>query len=604
MKSSLILPSDSDLAAASLDEKRELFALLARKEFLEDKLANRDLGAFSRAAWEVLEPATSFKWNWHLDLLCEYLQLVRIGKIRRLIFNVPPQTTKSRLGTVFFPAWWWSDDPSRRFMACSYSGGSLGLATQHSLERRSVLDSEWYKTTFGNFNWTKFTQQQYDNDAGGRMFATSTGATATGKGFHVLILDDLLNPKKAESDTERQAALKFVDQTLRSRLSDQVTGAIVIIEQRLHENDVTGHVLKLEPGVWTHISIPMEAEKDEEWVFPISGRVHRRKEGEGLWDERFPESVRISLKRGMGTRAWGAQYQQRPSPAEGVIFNPTHWRFFVRDGKHAHDDVKTAPMFEDGCISVDCAFKEAKDTDNVAIHGYGFSGIRNYLWRRDTKRRGYTATKLAIREMKERMNKAGIPCNYCLIEDKANGPAIIEEFSRDDDLGMTIIAVEPLGGKVARAWAAQPEQEVGHCYLAEDDKDTPLVVGDFAKFPAVDLDDDVDAFTQLVNWRRSRMSGLFELWKEEFDKREGIAKKAGTETAEESKLSLADAQKRALDDDEKFGDMDKAGKSSMSKPLAVPQTPKCPKCGNINLTRTVGAVKCNGCGWSKKIKSA
>jgi predicted phage terminase large subunit-like protein len=594
---SLKFLQESEIAGANRDDAREYLALLTRLEFLEDQHENKDFATFARRAWEILEPATPFKWNWHLDLICEYLQLVRSGSLRRLIVNVPPQCSKSRLLTVFFPAWWWSTDPSRRFMSASYSGGALGLSTLHSLERRRVLESDWYRENFGNFEWTQLTQQQYENDAGGRMVATSTGATATGKGFHCMILDDILNPKKAESDLERITALDFFDKTLRSRLSDQITGSIIVVEQRLHERDLTGHLLETEKEAWTHVKIPMVAEEDEVWKLPISGRVVRRKKGDLLWPERFPQWVIDSLKT-MGTRAWSSQYQQRPAPAEGIIFNPSHWRYYVRDPAKAHDEVVAAPMFDDGAITVDCSFKDSTDTDLVAIQAWGFVGIRSYLWRKDTKRRGYTATKMAIREMKYEMNLAGLPCNYCLIEDKANGSAVMDEFKRDDEIGMSVIAVEPLGGKIARAWAAQPEQEAGHCYLPEDDDETPRFVGDSGKFPTIPHDDDIDAFTQLINWRRSRMSGLFELWKQEHDARGNAEQKRRTETLEESTMSLAEAQKQEADDEGKLG-LDKVQRSSMSKPLVVPQIDRCPKCGNVNLSRTAGAVVCGGCGWKK-----
>lgn len=627
---SLSLLSASEIENATPEELKQYHALLQRLEFLEECEDAKDLRTFAQRSWELLEPATSFVWNWHLDYIAEHLQLVRSGAIRRLIINVPPQTSKSRFVTVFFPAWWWSSDPSRRFLSVSYSGGALGLATAHSMERRRVLDSEWYKTTFGNFAWTQFTQQQYENDIGGRMVATSTGATATGKGFHVLVLDDLLNPKKAESDAERATALKFVDQTLRSRLSDQITGAIIIVEQRLHEEDVTGHMIKLEPGVWTHIRIPMEAEEDEEWRFPISRRVVRRKKGELLWPARFPASVVESLKRGLGKRAYGAQYQQRPSPAEGIIFNPTDWRYYVRDPKNAHDEVTVAPQFDEEVMTVDCAFKEATDSDNVAIQAWGCVGPRSYMTMRNTCKRGYSATKWAIREMKARRPRISV----CLIEDKANGSAVIEELKRAN-LGMTIVAVEPEGGKVARAWAAQPEQEAGNCYLPEDDPEqsirdkylgegessTAIFVGDCAKFPVVEHDDDIDAFTQFVNWRRGRSSGLFELWKQQAESQAQPkspalgGREVGTpeeEAQRQSDAQMVEASKASSKVARVFGAPveNKTGitASRMSKPMVTPQTPKCEQCGNVNLTRSAVAgpsgdveEKCGACGASRII---
>lgn len=612
----LSLLNEREIELLNPDERVEYLQALERRDFLEDQREARDLRTFARRAWEVLEPATALKWNWHLDYIAEYLQLVRNGTIRRLIVNQPPQTMKSRFITVFFPAWWWSSDPSRRFLSASYSGGALGLSTLHSLERRRVIDSQWYRSVWQKpFAWTQFTQQQYENDMGGRMVATSTGATATGKGFHCMILDDLLNPKKAESEAERTTALKFVDNTLRSRLSDQITGSIIIVEQRTHEQDVSGHVTNLEPGVWTNICFRMVAEEDEVWKFPISGRVVERKKGELLQPERFPEWVCESLKVGMGSRSWNAQYQQRPSPAEGIIFNPSDWRYYVQDPANAHDDIHPAPRFEDGAITVDCAFKDKAESDNVAIHAWGFVGPRNYLIKRSTCRRGYTATKMAIREMKQEMVERKIPIDYCLIEDKANGSAVIEEMKRGR-WGMSIIAIEPMGGKVARAWGAQPEQEAGNCFLPEDADDTPKFINDCAVFPAVEHDDDVDAFTQLVNWRRRMGNGLFELWaqqaKEQRDK-DGVKLDDPTKTPAERAQVQADAQMKqgiAYDDtiSRTFGQtVNKVSMSGMAKPATNKETPKCPRCGNAAISRyrapgTSGDMieEC-ACGWQQRI---
>lgn len=604
-----------ELEGATAAELLQIRDHLAQIEFFDDQTRARDLKSFAHAAWEVLEPATALKWNWHLDLLAEYLQLVRAGQITRLIINVPPQTMKSRFASIFFPCWWWLTDPSRRFMCVSYSGGSLGLAGQHSRERRRVLESDWFQSiTPQPFNWTQSTEMQYENDAGGRMIATSPGGTATGKGVHCILMDDLVSARSAESEAERSAAIRFIDQTLRTRLSDQVTGAMVVIEQRLHERDVTGHVLSKEPGVWTHVSLPMVAEKDEEIVFPISGRIVKRAVGDLLIPDRFPQPVIDSLRLS-GTRFFSAQYQQRPTPAEGIIFNPGNWRYYVRDSLKATDEYLPAPRFELVGMSVDCSFKDAIDSDNVAIHVYGASGPRNYLLERNTCPRGYAATKAAVKAM-----KAIYPqCSVCLIEDKANGSAVIEELRRTS-IGMSIVAVEPNGGKTARAWAAQPDQEVGNCYLADDDPSTPLFVEDMAKFRgegSIPHDDDVDAFTQWVNWRRMHSFGFFDWARERAEEIERRKDQPGppAPTDAESNMSPEEIEKKNTQSGMVTaigtggsvgrvfgGTVNKVSFSGLTKPATNEKTPKCPDCGNVNLSRTEDArgnkiISCGACGW-------
>lgn len=393
-------------------------------------------------------------------------------------------------------------------MSLSYSGA---LSTLHSRERRSVLESEWYQHTFpGKVVFTRRDEAEYEIEGGGRMTATSTAGSITGKGVHDIIMDDLVNPEQAESEAERKKSIRVIDQTLPSRLSDQITGVMIVVEQRTHEADPTGHLLKLEGADWTHIKIPMEAEEDERWVFPISGRVVERKKGQLLWPERFPREVVDFLKRRLGTRAYGAQYQQRPAPAEGVIFNPNKWKYFVIDPAKAHDEVQPAPTFDLEIVSVDCAFKAAEENDYVSIGALGFVGPRTYLLDKDTGHKGYTFTKTSTRGM--RIAHPKVSC--ILIEDKANGSAIIEQMGQEA-LGATVMAIEPEGGKISRAWSCQPDQEAGNVYLPEDAEWTPAFVALMANFPGVEHDDDVDMFTQALNWRRKQLFGILDFYRNE-----------------------------------------------------------------------------------------
>ena len=218
------------------------------------KLSLKD---FVHEAWHLLEPVSTLVWNWHLDLICEYLTLIRdenfksaCGDLEGIIFNVPPRTMKSLLISVFFPIWAWITKPSRRFMFVSYSEK---LSTQHSVFRRSIIESPWYQKDWGSvfsLSRDQNVKSHYENSERGVMFSTGMQATATGMGGDILIFDDPLNPEQAISQVEREAVNLRFDTTFRSRINDPATGVKIIIMQRLHELDLTGHVLARESDRW------------------------------------------------------------------------------------------------------------------------------------------------------------------------------------------------------------------------------------------------------------------------------------------------------------------------------------------------------------------
>src|SRR5712671_1789856 len=179
----------------------------------KSQVLNLTLKAFVHAAWHILEPVSPLVWNWHLSLTCQYLTLIRdeqfkdiCGKeLEGIIFNVPPRTMKSLLISVFFPIWVWTSKPSRRFMFVSYSEK---LSTQHSVFRRSIIESEWYQKRWGkifSLSRDQNVKSHYENSLRGAMFSTGMQATATGLGGDILIFDDPLNPEQAISQLEREA---------------------------------------------------------------------------------------------------------------------------------------------------------------------------------------------------------------------------------------------------------------------------------------------------------------------------------------------------------------------------------------------------------------
>ncbi len=500
-----------DLSRYSVDELAELVALLEkRREFealteeeqrtLEYKShLESSPAAFFRAAWDVLEPGRPLSWSPHYDLIGEWLIKVWRREITRLIINVPPRTAKSTEGTICFPAWGWARDPRHRFLTASYS---RDLSREHSSKRRNLIDSPWYKSLWPiAFADDTNRADQYRNDVQGEMIATSVGATGTGRGGDTLILDDGLSADQAASEAERKNAHAWFRDTFRTRLNDPSTGAIVVIEQRTHHEDITGWLLANEPGQWTHVVVPLvqDAKTDLEVLFPVSGRVWERKIGDVLQPERHtPEVVAAQM---IHRRTFETQAQQRPSPEGGDICKREWWQFY----RAVPDD------FDQVLDSWDLTFKDAKDADFVAGFKVGVKGARRYFLDAIHGRMGFTASKDAVKRLRMREPMA----SRVLIEDKANGPAVIDSLQASVP---GIIPVEPTGSKFARAVAATGDIEAGNCYLPDPEVypqhrawvDT--LIEEWAIFPNGANDDTVDGSGQAINYTRSAMSNVLDYY--------------------------------------------------------------------------------------------
>jgi predicted phage terminase large subunit-like protein len=464
---------------------------------------NVSLETFVREGWSLLEPVSTLCWTWHLSLICDYLTMVRDGKFRKqnpelegIIFNVPPRTMKSLLISVFFPIWAWITKPSLRFMFASYSEK---LSTQHSILRRSLIESDWYKKDWGSqfsISRDQNVKSHYENSARGAMFSTGMQSTATGMGGDVLIFDDPLNPQQAISQLEREAVNLRFDTTFRSRINDPATGVKIIIMQRLHELDLTGHVLARESHRWKYISLPAIAEQDEKpWRLTNGTHLVTRKAGDLLWPERLPQSFLDSQRVGMGSWAFNGQYQQHPAPLDGGIIKRQWVRFYRQ----------IPEKFEFMVQSWDCTFSSGHDNDFVAGQVWARSGGKYFMLPyRTYDRLDFGPTMAAIKSCHAKFPQA----HAVLIEDKANGPAIISELQKEIP---GVVAVNPEGGKLARAQATAPLWEAGSIELPD-----PQVFGitwmedylhNMCAFPKAAHDDDVDATSQALIYMRSRLGG-------------------------------------------------------------------------------------------------
>ena len=225
-------------------------------ELVRTEMAKRSLIEFVQEAWPLIDPAP-FQNNWHIGAICEHLQAVTDGQIRRLVINVPPRTTKSSLVSVLWPTWEWIRNPSNAWMFSSYS---LDLSIRDSVKRRALMEGPWYQNRWPQVKLSSDNnvKREYTNTLGGIMTATSVGGTVTGKGGDRLVIDDPHQPAGADSDKQRESTLTWYDLTWANRVTDPKKTAYVIIMQRLHENDLTAHVMKREH--WEHLCLPMEYE--------------------------------------------------------------------------------------------------------------------------------------------------------------------------------------------------------------------------------------------------------------------------------------------------------------------------------------------------------
>ena len=463
---------------------------LRRYAELQDELltrqAARSLRAFVEQAWPVLEPTTPFLPNWHIDLVCEHLEAITAGETTRLLINLPPRHMKSLLVSVFWPVWEWIASPSRRWICVSYSDA---LSLKLSLDRRTLVQSEWYQARWGHTVQLSSDQNvkgEFRNTRQGVMVATSVGGSATGKGGDRIIVDDLHNPQQADSDAQREAALRFFRETLSTRLDTPKTGAVVVVMQRLHEADLSARCLELG---YRHLCLPVEADVATDIVFPVSGRVVTRAPGHLLWPAREGPTELALQRRQLGSTAFDTQYQQRPAPAGGRLFKRAWFKFY--------DEL---PRGSTWLASWDMSFKGGPSNDYVVGLQAAREGADVYLVDRVKGQWDFTETRRQVVRLHGRYPET----QTTLIEEAANGPAIINVLTGQI---AGIIPVRPDGGKYARAQAALPIVEAGNVWLPHPQPHGRALperawVNDFLHqlcvFPTGAHDDDVDAFSQLI----------------------------------------------------------------------------------------------------------
>jgi len=280
-----------------------VFSLLLRSE----------LRVFVRKSFLTILPGTPYLPNWHVDAIVHHLMQVHAGDIPRLLINQPPRSLKSITVSVAYVAWRLGHDPAQRIVVASYSND---LATELHRQFRMVIDAPWYQALFPAMRRARDTGTELVTTAGGSRYATSVGGTLTGRGADLIIVDDPLKAEEAMSEPARRRVIDWYAGTLVSRLNDKEKGPIVVVMQRLHEDDLAGHLVG--QGGWHHLDLPAIAVEDS--VIAVGpGKLITRRRGEVLHGERESKAALERIRDEIGILMFSAQYQQRPVPLEGNL---------------------------------------------------------------------------------------------------------------------------------------------------------------------------------------------------------------------------------------------------------------------------------------------
>lgn len=478
--------------------------VLNQLEAVQAEQARRNLFRFFvEYAWPVLQPGTVYVDNWHIHAICEHLEAVTRGEIKRLLINMPFRMLKSTLITQTWPAWEWLSRPSLQYMTASYA---KDVATRDAVDSRRIIESEKYQRAFGHlFRMTsdQNVKTRYENDKKGSRIITATDAAGTGFGGNRILVDDPVSALQADSDTERKQSIEWWKGTAATRLNNPEEDAIVVVQQRLNVDDLSGYILTEEKELgWEHLVLPMRFDPALRKTTSLGFVDPRTKKGELLSPQRLSEKTVKEMEDRLGKYHTAAQLQQNPTPREGVIFKKSDWRFY-----HA-PPAQMAKNMEEIIWSWDCAFKGALGSDNVAGLCIGRKGADKYLLARVSEKMTFSKTLTQVQVCRD-MPSFARRTVAVLIEDKANGPAVIDTLK---DKVPALIPITPQGGKVARANAVQPQHEAGNFYLPSPELPGCEWVEDFLELfsrftgAAGGVDDDVDAWTQGVQWYTTRES--------------------------------------------------------------------------------------------------
>lgn len=425
----------------------------------------------------VVSLNTPLQPNWHLEAIAWKCRLFAEGKIGRLAICMPPRHLKSTIGSVALPAWLLGHNPAAKVICASYGED---LAKDFSNQTRKFMTSESYTCAFPEVELEKATDMHLKTRHGGERYATTVGGPITGKGAEFIIVDDPMKFQDADSQSRRDDVEQWMF-NLPTRLNNPNTGGILLIAQRLHEDDVIGRIL--DRGGWEVMSLPLIATEDTQ--HPRGPNVlYHRKSGEYLHPDRIGEARAGQLSLELGKAAFEAQYQQNPLPAGAGFLDLAMFKRFTH-----------RPAFEHVFFSVDVAtVADAGDYSVCTIWGYVEQNF--YLldvWRKQVS---FPQLKKALLELDKKWNPS-----LMVVEAVGSGQALYQDLFHE--LGRYVLACQPRGNKAHRFEAATLLIEKGRVWLPNSAPWLATLTKELQAFPQGRNDDQVDSISQILNyWRR------------------------------------------------------------------------------------------------------
>ena len=446
-----------------------------------DQALRHHFPAFIHRCFQTVAPGTTYMPNWHINAIAWHLERCWTGDIKRLIITVPPRSGKSICASVAFPAWILGHDPTRQIINVSYA---TNLTVDLTRQFRLVAEASWYQRAFPNTRPLKETESEFVTTRGGMRYATTVGGTLTGRGASVIIVDDPIKPADAMSKTARDNCINWFKSTLMTRLNDKKNDVIILIMQRLHEDDLVGHLLDEDPDGWHHLDLPVIAIEAQD--VPIGdGIVHPRDVGDLLHAAREDQAVLDRIKTAMGSAAFSAQYQQRPVPEDGNMVK--------RDWFKSYETLPARAPGDRVIQSWDTALKAGQRNDPSVCTTWLENNSNYYLIDVYRKRVEFPDLRRDAIELYQEYQP-----DLVLIEDIGSGASLLQELKHIGGINAT--GRKPEGDKTMRLNGQTAKIEAGRVHLPEDARWLADFLQEVLAFPSGRHDDQVDSISQFLSW--------------------------------------------------------------------------------------------------------
>ena len=527
----------------------------------------RDLALFIERSFAELNPQTEYQHNFHIEVIADALERCRTGELKRLIITLPPRSLKSQMASIAFPAYLLGHKPSSQIICASYA---QDLSDKLAGDCRTLMTSQWYQ---GLFPSTRLATRRpmlndYATTERGFRLSTSVGGVLTGRGADFIIVDDPIKPLDALSETQRKSVNDWYDHSLITRLNDKKSGCVIVIMQRLHEDDLVGHVLQKEN--WKTIKFPAIAEENTSYTIRTlyGEKTFSRNAGEALHPEREPLELLAQIREIQGEYHFAGQYQQSPSPLGGGMIRTIWFKTYAPEESPTEFDL----VFQ----SWDTANKSSELNDYSACTTWGVRKDHLYLLHVFRKRLDYPDLRRAVKQQALLYKPKNI-----LIEDKASGTQLLQDLQNDGVHGAT--AYQTSMDKTMRMHSVSSTIENGFVYIPAQADWIPEYLHEIATFPKGKYDDQVDSTSQALDWSKQGMGilGFVELLKK-------IKANGGIDAVFGSGNNRPGCERISSDQQAKKNGTD-------LKPLAQIESRPCEGCGRTMTQRIPGGLRCMQC---------